>query len=123
MTIENAKRHKAQSLHYFENALKFIDKGDAEKASELLWGSMSQALKAVAAAKAIQLRTHRQIRDFAFGVTKTLSDENIWNAFEKAQSLHSNFYECGLLLEDVQIATKSIKAAVDKLLKLIPQET
>ncbi len=48
---ELLEKHKAQSVHYLENAYKFIDAGDVEKASEFLWGSMAQAIKAVAATK------------------------------------------------------------------------
>ena len=30
---EKIKKYKKQSIHYFENAVKYIEKGDAEKAS------------------------------------------------------------------------------------------
>jgi len=116
------KRYETQSVHYFENALKFIEAGDAEKASEFLWGSMSQALKAVAASKDIRLRSHKDIRDYAFELARTLPDDSIRNAFNNAQSLHSNFYESGLMLEDVVVAAEDVKAAVAKLLRLIPNK-
>ncbi|MBI2831392.1 MAG: hypothetical protein HYX79_03955 [Chloroflexi bacterium] len=116
------KRHQRQSIHYFENALKFIEAGDAEKASEFLWGSMTQALKALAASRGIKLKSHRDMRDYALEVARDLSDDSVRLIFDKAQSLHSNFYECGLLLEDVMIAAKDVKLILDRLLSLIPQE-
>jgi len=121
-TKKRVKRYKTQSIHYFENALKFIEVGDTEKASEFLWGSMAQALKATAASKDIQLRNHKDIRDYALELARVLPDESIRHTFNNAQSLHSNFYESGLMLEDVIIAAEDVKETVTKLLSFIPKE-
>lgn len=117
---EKIKRYKQQSIHYFENATKFIDKGDAEKASEFLWGSVAQALKAVAANKNIWLRSHSQIKNYALTLARELQDDSIWHTFIYAQSLHSNFYESGLLLEDVAMGAEDVKKTVKQLLTLVP---
>jgi len=119
---ERIKKYKTQSVHYFENALKFIAAGDAEKASEFLWGSMAQALKAVAGSRDIRLKSHKDVRNYAMELARTLRDDNIRHAFDYAQSLHSNFYESGLLLEDVAIAAEDVKKVVVNLLNLIPDE-
>ena len=116
------KKYRTQSVHYFENAVKFIEAGDAEKASEFLWGSMAQALKAVAASRDIWLKSHKAVRDYAMEVARALQDDNIRHAFDYAQSLHSNFYESGLMLEDVAIGAEDVKKTVAKLLSLIPEE-
>lgn len=76
-TKENIKRYRHLSIHYFENAIHFIEIGEVEKASEFLWGSLSQALKAVAAIKDIQLRSHDDIKNFAMELSKDLKDEGI----------------------------------------------
>ncbi len=114
-------RHKKQSVHYFENALKSIDAGDAEKASEFLWGSMAQALKAVAMSKDKLLKRHDDIKKYALEFRKS-GDEDIYYAFNMAQSLHSNFYETGLSLDDVIIGADEIKKAIANLLSQIPEE-
>ncbi len=44
---ELLEKYKAQSTHYFENALGSIQAGEAGKAGEFLWGSVAEALKAV----------------------------------------------------------------------------
>ena len=116
------KKYRTQSVHYFENALHFIEAGDAEKASEFLWGSMAQALKAVAASRDIRLKSHKDIRDYAMELARAPQDESIRHAFNNAQSLHSNFYESGLLLEDVVVAAEDVKTTVTKLLGLIPEQ-
>jgi hypothetical protein len=119
-TKEKIKKYKKQSIHYFENAKKFINKYDAEKASEFLWGSIAQALKAVAASRNISLRSHDQIKNYALALARDLNDDSIRHTFNYAQSLHSNFYESGLLLEDVVRAAEDVKKTVKQLLALVP---
>lgn len=113
------EKYKTQSEHYWENALKFIEAGNSEKASEFLWGSLAEALKAVAASKEIQLKSHKALRNYAMDLARTLPDESIKNTFLHAQSLHSNFYETGLLMEDVVMGAEEVRATVGKLFKLI----
>lgn len=123
MKVKKAvEKHKTQSIHYLENALKWMNVGNAEKASEFLWGSMAQALKALAARKGISLRSHRLIHDYAYLVSKELNDESLRVAFDKAQSLHSNFYECGLSIEDVAVGAEEVRPAVAKLLQLTEKD-
>ena len=116
---ESVEKYKTQSMHYLKNALHFIEVNDAEKASEFLWGSIAEAIKAVAASKEIQLRSHRDLRNYAMELAKILQDESIRNTFLHAQSLHSNFYETGLLMEDVAICADDIRATLTKLFRLI----
>lgn len=119
---EQIEKHRDQSIHYLENAFRFTEAGDAEKASEFLWGSIAQAIKAVAASKEIRLKSHRDLRDYAMELAKAFQDESIKNTFYHAQSLHSNFYETGLLMEDVAISAEDVRKVVGKLLSLIPEE-
>ena len=118
---EKIIRHKKQSIHYLENAFRFIKQEDAEKASEFLWGAMAQALKAVAMSKDKLLKRHDDIKKYALEFRKS-GDEDIYYAFNMAQSLHSNFYEMGLSLDDVIIGADEIKKAIAKLLSQIPEE-
>jgi len=119
---EVAEKYKSQSVHYFENALNSIEAGDAEKAGEFVWGSMADALKAVAARKGTKLWRHQDIEDYAKGLAKELGDEEIIKAHGLASSLHSNFYEAGLRSEDVRLRLEQIRSTVNKLLKLATEE-
>ena len=117
------ERYVLQSLRYLRNASRSIDEGNADKAGEFLWGSMAQALKAVAesrvvAGKRLHLRSHRQIWDFVKSLTKELEDKAIYEAFIQANFLHSNFYEAELEMEDVRRLAEEIRIVVDKLLSL-----
>ena len=122
-TKGKVEKYASQSLRYLQNASKSIDDGNSDKASEFLWGSMAQALKAVAANNGIFLRGHRQIWNYAESLTKELEDKSIYSAFLHANSLHTNFYESELELKDVRMMAEGVRIAVDKLLSLIPKES
>ncbi len=117
------EKYAGQSRHYLLNASKFIDAGDSEKASEFLWGSMAQAIKAVVAAKGVTFRKHRLLWEYAESLTKELEDKSIYDSFVHAYSLHSNFYESDLELKDVRRIAEDVRTTVGKLLNLISQET
>ena len=119
---ELSEKYKAQSTHYFENALTSIQAGDAEKAGEFVWGSMAEALKAVAARKGLRLWRHQDIEDYAKNLAKELGDEEITKAYGLASALHSNFYEAGLRIEDVRLRLDQIRDTIRKLLELATEE-
>jgi len=115
-------KYVRQSSHYLENASKFIDAGNSDKAGEFLWGSMAEALKAVAASRGIILKNHRQIWNYTESLTKELEDKSIYDAFIHANYLHTNFYESELELRDIRRAAEDIRVAVDKLLRLAAEK-
>jgi len=113
-------RFQSQSQHYCDNALKFLEQGDVQKAAEFLWGSIAEALKAIAASGGRQLRSHREIWEYAREVAKELNDESIWFGFKAAHSLHSDFYEAGLTLDDVKLEWEAqIRPTLEKLTSLL----
>ena len=116
------QKYRAQSIHFLENAFGSIQAGDVEKASEFLWGSFAQALKAVAATKDIKLKTHWSITDYARDLAKQQGDKSIYDVYGHASYLHSNFYEAGLRMEDVEIYAEEIRDTVRKLLALFSSE-
>ena len=46
------------------NAYLSLQRDELKKASEFLWGSLTQAIKAVAALKELRLRSHREIWNY-----------------------------------------------------------
>jgi len=119
---EAVEKYKSQSDHYFGNALASIQAGETEKAGEFLWGSMAQALKAIAASEEKELKTHGEIRKYAAELAKKYKDMSIWDVYGVANSLHSNFYETGLSLEEVQTHAERIRTIILKLFTYIPKE-
>ena len=119
---EGVRKHFLASQHYLENALEMLTDQEAAKASELIWGSMAQALQAVAASRSMQLSSHRSLRWFASAVAKELDDRALVDGFGQAELLHSNFHEVDLTTEDVVTLLDPVRQAIAKLLSLIPEE-
>ncbi|MBM3942314.1 MAG: hypothetical protein FJ316_05225 [SAR202 cluster bacterium] len=112
----------ARSRHYLENAYISLERNEVEKAGEFLWGSMAQAIKAVAASKGRQLRHQREVGEYLMELSKALRDPGLRDAFRDANSLHQNFYESGLNRAIVLEYGERIRPAVGRLLRLIPRE-
>lgn len=121
-STELLEKYKAQSEHYLKNALSALEAGEAEKAGEFVWGSMAEALKAVAAKKGATLWRHQDIGDYAKSLAKELGDEEITKAHGLASGLHSNFYEAGLRIEDVRLRLDQVKGTIAKLLALATKD-
>ena len=119
---EKIRKHRDHSIHYFENAIRFIELGELEKASEFLWGSVAQSLKAVAATKNVSLKSHDDLQEYTRALSRSLRDESIWYIFNVGQSLHSNFYETGLKLEYIEVSAENVRMMLTKLNNLLPEE-
>ena len=120
MSVEQARGYADRSHLYLANAAATLRQRRPEKASEFLWGAMAQALKAVAAVKEIQLRSHRQIRQFARDTAKELQNEELLRTYAIAETLHSNFYEGVFDIPEVTGHATIIRVAVEELLGLVP---
>lgn len=106
-----------------DNAAASMRKGNAGKASEFLWGSIAEAVKAVAASKGITFYSHRRLKEYASELARELQDKSISDTFNRAESLHFNFYESTLELKDIRLVAEDIRTTVSKLLSLIPGES
>jgi hypothetical protein len=114
-----SERFQAQTEHYYENALNFLRQGETQKAAELLWGSIAEALKAVAATRGLRLRNHREIWEYARELARETSDESMFDGFREAHALHTDFYEAELTIDDVRVAWESrIRPTLQKLAKM-----
>lgn len=119
---ERVKAYVSQSLQYLENASDALRSENPEKAGEFLWGSVATAFKAlVMAKKGVEIRSHGQFWDVARELTRETGDESIYKNFREANSLHSNFYESKLSLEDIKMSSDKIIALVKKLMDLTEQ--
>lgn len=74
---EVMRRHLEHSRQYLENGLALLQKGEAGKAGELLWGSVTQAVHAVAASRGVALTNHRSLRYFVNQLARELRDPEV----------------------------------------------
>ena len=120
--VASLRRHVIHSRQYLENALLALKDGEAGKAGELLWGSVAQAVHAVAASKNRRLQTHRELKNFVIQLARELADETIKTNFVLAESLHHNFYEVQQEPQDIVLVLPAVHELIQNLLQLIPPE-
>ncbi len=78
---------------YRSNAEEAILAREFRKASELLWGAVTQQLKALAAACNVIIQSHREFFDFLRQLSVELQDKQIYEDFIVLNALHKNFYD------------------------------
>ena len=88
----------------------------------VLWGSLAQAIKAVAALRKINLPTPGAIWEFTRQLCQEIGDSSLFDAFKDANRLHANFYEAGMTREMVIDSEVTIRQGVARLIGLIPPE-
>ena len=88
-----ASVHLALSDKYLRDAEELIRQKDYIQASEKAWGAASQLIKAIAANRGSELRSHSELHKFAAKLREATKDEEIRRLWQIATSLHQNFYE------------------------------
>lgn len=115
----DADKFAGMVLHYSHNAEKYLKEKDFHKASEMMWGAMSCALKAVAAKKKLSIKSHKELGTFAIKLSKESKEREIFNSYSKASMLHKHFYESDLDEYLVRGISKNIAKTIGKLMKEI----
>ncbi|RLE48619.1 MAG: hypothetical protein DRJ31_06800 [Candidatus Methanomethylicota archaeon] len=113
-----AELHLKLCEKYIREAEESLAKKNYVQASEKAWGAASQIVKAVAARRGVELRSHRDLWEFITKLNKENPDWNLLNMFHIANSLHTNFYENWLTAEAVANGVEIIRTFTEKLKKL-----
>ena len=120
--MEATRNHIFHCHQYMDNALDALAKNEPGKAGELLWGSSTQAVHAVAAWRGPVIAGHRSLLNFAGNIGKETGDPFFANNFESAKSLHNNFYIPAETREEVEALIPGIQQAINQILALLPEE-
>ncbi len=78
---------------YYKNMKEVLAKKEHRKASELLWGAITQSIKALASLVGIRIRSHNHFRTFTRQVAKESKDSEYHELFLDLQLLHRHFYD------------------------------
>jgi hypothetical protein len=89
--------------HYLCNAEETIKKKEWRKASELLWGGITQAIKALGSVSNISIGKHGEFFDFIRDVGKETKDKELYLLFLDLNALHKNFYDETIPSQDFPI--------------------
>jgi len=78
---------------FYQNADELIARGELRKASEMLWGAVTQSVKALAAASNVRISNHNQFFEFLRELCHELGDNHLYATFVELNDLHRNFYD------------------------------
>lgn len=99
-----------RSDQYWQQAQELLEQNHLEKASELAWGSLVERVKALGIVKSdVRLRSHRDLRTYIKRMAMDKKDEEMYRVYQRAESLHINFYESFFDEDDVRSAIVSIR--------------
>ena len=78
---------------YRSNADLAVAKAEYRKASELLWGALTQQIKALAAKYNVLIGKHGEFFDFMRQLAEELNEPFFYVEFVHLNALHRNFYD------------------------------
>ena len=111
--------HLKLSEKYLRDAEDFLAKGDYVQASEKAWGAASQMVKALAARRGKEIRSHGELHKYVAELSGEKEDREIITLWFSASSLHQNFCENWLPEEAVRSGVENVKSFLEKLKKLL----
>jgi hypothetical protein len=103
---------------YLREAEALLEKGDYVQASEKFWGAAAEIVKAVAAERNVEIRSHGELHGFVSRLGRELNNPGLPRLFGDAAALHQNFYENWLPPETVKDYGEAVKELVERLKKL-----
>ena len=90
---EYAARYAHMSRKLLQQAEAELNAGDAQQASEKVWGSAAQAIKSLAESRGWNHQHHGLLRDAINELRQTHNRPNLILLYDSANFLHNNFYE------------------------------
>lgn len=107
------------SKEFLTKAYRYLDQGDLLQASEKGWGAAAQIVKAISERRGWQHNGHFHLFRAVRNLAEETGDGEITALFHIANSLHSNFYENWLPLEEVTSGLEGVAQFVEKVERLL----
>ena len=107
--------HAAISRRFREHSVIEIEKGNRLQASEKIWASVAQQLKALAEDRGWINESHWHLRGIAWQLYRETRDDRIRLLFRSVESMHTNFYENEETWDDVEGAWVDAEELVERL--------
>lgn len=111
---EAATQYAARGRKFLAQASEELERDDLEQASEKGWGAAAQMMKAAAAERGWRHGQHRLLFEVARRLAEEAENEQIYDSFAIANSLHANFYEGFLRAEDVALHLRRVDELVER---------
>ena len=115
------QQYQQASEHFLAQARRKLAVGDLPQASEKGWGATAQILKAIAEQRGWEHKRHRHYLRIASRLRAETGDGDIRRLFGGASLLRENFYENGMMAEDVADGLDDVEALMGRLIPFLSQ--
>ena len=118
-------RYRKQSVRLLDSAFSEMRKGRWNQSEELVWGSLTLAVKAVALTRGRTLGGPQEVQDFAHELGQERRDRRIREAFKQLSSfsdLIDRVRESRSRIDYLFIALDDVGEAVEHLWQMVPRE-
>lgn len=125
METQRIQRYRAQSLRFLENAFKEMRGGRWLESEELLWGSLTLAVKGVALSRGENLADNEQVKTYAMRLGQEYRDRRIRDAFNQLASFGDaveRIRESRSRTDQLFLALDDVSSAVKRLWEMVPTE-
>ena len=115
-------RYRSQSLRLLENAMTELRSGRWNRSEEMLWGSLTLAVKGAALSRGDELTDDNAVREYAAALGADLRDRRVRESFAQLTSLSDALErarESRRRVEGVFRALDDISGAVETLWDLV----
>ncbi|MBM3942817.1 MAG: hypothetical protein FJ316_07840 [SAR202 cluster bacterium] len=118
---QKLQRYRGQSLRFLERANAEIGAGRWTRGEEMLWASLSLAIKGVALGRGQELADDQAVRAYAARLGQELRDQRVREAFTRLASVSDTlerFYESRTRLDYLLVMLEDVKSAIQRLWEL-----
>lgn len=122
---QRIRRYRTQSLHLLESALSQLRGGRWSRSEDLLWGSLTLAVKGVALSRGCQLGDDAAVREYAAQLSREHRDRRIRDAFSHLSSLADSLErirESRSRVDQLLPALEDISSAVERLWEIATRD-
>lgn len=120
---EQINEYLERSSTYWRQALEYQGKGNTLKTTELAWGSIVQAITALALTMGKKLRRHREIRTYVRDLASQLGDKELVDLFTRGEAAHANFYQDFMDQAEVREVIAEMAKLLEKIQALLGKQT
>ena len=116
-------RYRGQSLRLLQDAMEEIRVGRWDRCEELLWGSLTQAVKGVALGRGRELNGPKAVEDYAQKLGQENQDRRIRESFTKLSSFSETaekVRESKIRADHLVQTLEDVTGAVERLWDLAP---
>lgn len=116
-------RYRKQSINLLQSALQQIKQGHWTRSEDLLWGSLTLAVKGVAVSRGEQLTTDEEVREYISRLGNEQRDRRLREAFTQLSNFGDaveRLRESRFRVDRIIPMLEDVSSAIERLWEMVP---